>query len=114
MPPDCFERRGHFGSTPTPPTQEPSAPTGVCGDASFLRGPMPLSSHRQAVAHATSGSGNRVLAAMTRAERALLAQMMEPVDLALGATLFTPGEPIRHLVFLEIGQIGRASCRERV
>jgi CRP-like cAMP-binding protein len=42
---------------------------------------------------------------MTRAERALLAQMAEPVDLALGATLFAPGERIEHVIFPDSGLV---------
>ncbi len=52
--------------------------------------------------------GNRILAAMTRAERGLIAEATEPVRLVPGATLLSPGERIDHIVFPESGLVSLA------
>ncbi len=49
--------------------------------------------------------GNRLLAAMSRAERALVERVAEPVELAYSATLFAPGERIEHVVFPDSGLV---------
>jgi CRP-like cAMP-binding protein len=49
--------------------------------------------------------GNRLLAALTRAEQALLAPETEPVEFRLGATLYAPGKPVGHILFPDSGLV---------
>ena len=49
--------------------------------------------------------GNRFLAALSRTERALVQGTAEPVDLPAGATLFVPGDEVRHVIFPAVGLV---------
>ena len=49
------------------------------------------------------GGGNRLLAALTTSDRALLVPHLERVALAVGDTFFSVGQPIDHVYFLEGG-----------
>lgn len=50
-------------------------------------------------------TSNRLLASMTRSERALVERVAMPVPLARGDTLLAPDEEIRHVVFPEAGLV---------
>ena len=50
-------------------------------------------------------SGNRFLAALSRPERALALGAAESVELPAGATLFVPGDEVRHVVFPAAGLV---------
>lgn len=50
-------------------------------------------------------AGNRLLAAMTRAERALLVQAAEPFRFAAGTDLFAPGQESRHVYLPDSGLV---------
>lgn len=54
---------------------------------------------------APDAGGNRFLATMTRAERALVLDKAEPIELPAGTTLFAPGEHVRHVVFPAAGVV---------
>src|SRR5690348_12167226 len=49
--------------------------------------------------------GNRLLGAMTRAERALVLQAARPVSYEVGEVLFAPDQEIREIYFPEAGLI---------
>ncbi|MFC7478035.1 Crp/Fnr family transcriptional regulator [Dankookia sp. GCM10030260] len=49
--------------------------------------------------------GNRFLAALSRTERALAQGAAEPVELPAGATLFVPGDEVRHVIFPAAGLV---------
>ncbi|WP_294319638.1 Crp/Fnr family transcriptional regulator [uncultured Sphingomonas sp.] len=50
-----------------------------------------------------AGGENKLLAALTAADRALLAPGLERISVAVGDTLLSVGEPIDHVYFLEGG-----------
>ena len=50
-------------------------------------------------------SSNRFLAALSRTERALVQGAAEPVELLASATLFAPGDEVRHVIFPAAGLV---------
>ena len=56
-----------------------------------------------------NGSRNRLLAALSPKDRALLAPLLEPVDLNVRQILEAPNEPVSHVYFVQSGMVSIVS-----
>lgn len=66
--------------------------------------PRIMADHSDALAHVpASGDENRLLAALSPSDRALLVPELERVQLSVGDTLLSVGQPIDYIYFLEGG-----------